>query len=75
MCNHISDCSIGQLIWPLSERDRNNGGGGTYFLPDEVLCDGSLVSVHTCFFYSDEGNSSNRSFRLHEYISLQKLLG
>ena len=58
------DCSVGQLIWPLSERDRINGGGGTYLLPDEVLCNGNLVSLHTCFFYNDEGNRNNNNFRL-----------
>ena len=36
--------------------DRIDGGDGTHFLPDEVSCNGSLVSVHTCFFYNDEGN-------------------
>ena len=65
--SHISDpqdCSVGQLIWPLSERDRIDGGGGTYLLPDEVSCNGNLVSVHTCFFYNDEGNTSYNHFRL-----------
>ena len=65
--SHISDpqdCSLGQLIWPLSESNRINGGSGTYFLPDKVSCNGSLVSVHTCFFYNDEGNSSFNDFRL-----------
>ena len=36
----------------------------TYFLPDNVSCNGSLVSVHTCFFYNDGGNSSINDFRL-----------
>ena len=61
--SHISDpqdCSLGQLIRPLNESNRINGGGGTYFLPDEVSCSGSLVSVHTCFFYNDEGNNRFR---------------
>ena len=59
------NCSVGQLRWPLSESDRINGGGrGTYFLPDEVSCNGSLVSVHTCFFYNDGGNNRNNDFRL-----------
>ena len=58
------NCSIGRLIWPLNDSDRINGGGGTYFLPDEVSCNGNLVSVHTCFFYIDGGNSSNNVFRL-----------
>ena len=65
--SHISDpqdCSIGQLIWPLNESDRIDSGGGAYLLPDEVLCNGSLVSVHTCFFYNDEGNKNNNNFRL-----------
>ena len=57
-------CFLGQLMRPLSESNRINGGGGTYLLPDEVSCNGSLVSVHTCFFYNDEGNSSNNNFRL-----------
>ena len=43
MCNHISDCSIGQLIWPLSESDRINGGGGAYLLP-AALFQYTLVS-------------------------------
>ena len=54
------DCSLGQLIRPLNESNRINGGGGTYLLPDEVSCSGSLVSVHTCFFYNDEGNNRFR---------------
>ena len=59
------NCSVGQLRWPLSESDRINGGGrGTYFLPDEVSCNGSLESVHTCFFYNDGGNSNRNDFRL-----------
>ena len=65
--SHISDpqdCSLGQLIRPLNESNRINGGGGTYFLPDEVSCSGSVVSVHTCFFYNDEGNNNNNNFRL-----------
>ena len=41
-----------------------DGGGGTYFLPDEVSCNGRLMSVHTCFFYNDGGNNSNNNFRL-----------
>ena len=69
------DCSLGQLIWPLSERDRINGGGGTYFLPDEVSCNGSLVSVHTCFFYNDEGNTSNNNFRLRVGVFRQNVMG
>ena len=58
-------CSIGQLKWPLNESDRINGGGGTYFLPDEVSCNGKLVSVQTCFFYNDGGNRNKKNFRLH----------
>ena len=58
------DCSVGQLICPLSESNRINGGGGTYFLPDEVLCNGNLVSLHTCFFYNDEGDRNNNNFQL-----------
>ena len=42
-----------------------DGGGGTYFLPDKVSCNGRLVSVHTCFFYNDGGNNSNNDFQLH----------
>ena len=58
-------CSVGQLIWPLNESNKiNRGGRGTYFLPDKVSCNGRLVSLHTCFFYNDEGNSSNNDFRL-----------
>ena len=53
------------MRWHLSDSDRIDGGGGTYFLPDKVSCNGRLVSVHTCFFYNDEGNSSNNDFRLH----------
>ena len=70
MCNCITPlsdlqgCSIGQLIWPLNESNKINRGGGTYFLPDKVSCNGRLVSLHTCFFYNDEGNSSNNDFRL-----------
>ena len=63
--SHISDpqhCSLGQLIWPLNESNRIDGGGGTYLLPDEVSCNGNLVSVHTCFFYNDEGNASFNDF-------------
>ena len=69
MCNpipHILDpceCSLGQLKWPLNESDRLNSGG-TYLLPDEVSCNGSLVSLHTCFFYNDKGTSSNNDFQL-----------
>ena len=37
---------------------------GTYFLPDEVSCNGSVVSVHTCFFYNDEGNKNKNNFQL-----------
>ena len=58
------DCSIGQIIWPLNESDRSNSRFGTYFLPDEVSCNGRLVSVHTCFFYNDKGNRNNNDFRL-----------
>ena len=58
------DCSLGRLIRPLNESNRINGGGGTYFLPDKVSCNGSIVSVHTCFFYNDEGNKNNNKFRL-----------
>ena len=58
------DRSVGRLIWPLSESNRINGGDGTYFLPNEVSCSGSIVSVHTCFFYNDEGNKNNNNFRL-----------
>ena len=53
------------MKWPLSDSDRINSGGGTYFLPDEVSCNGRLVSVQTCFFYNDGGNNSNNDFRLH----------
>ena len=66
MCNTILDpwdCSLGQLKQSLNESDRINSGG-TYLLPDEVSCNGNLVSLHTCFFYNDEGNSSNNDFRL-----------
>ena len=66
MCNTVLgpwDCSLGQLKRYLNERDRLNSGG-TYLLPDEVSCNGNLVSLHTCFFYNDEGNSSNNDFRL-----------
>ena len=59
------DCSIGHLRWPLSDSDRIDSGGGTYFLPDEVLCNGRLASVHTCFFYNDGGNNRKKLFRLH----------
>ena len=69
------DCSLGQLIWPLSESNRINGGGGTYLLPDEVSCIGSLVSVHTCFFYNDEGNTSNNNFRLRVGVFRQNVMG
>ena len=62
------DCSLGQLIWPLSESNRINGGGGTYLLPDEVLCNGSVVSVQICFFYNDEGNKNNNNFRLRVQV-------
>ena len=58
------DCSVGQLKWPLNESNRINSRVGTYFLPDEVSCNGRLVSVHTCFFYNDGRNSSNNNFRL-----------
>ena len=58
------DCSVGQLKWPLNESNKINSRAGTYFLPDEVSCNGRLVSVHTCFFYNDEGNSNNNNFRL-----------
>ena len=51
-------------MWSLSESNRIDGGGGTYLLPDEVSCSGSLVSLHTCFFYNDEGNKNNNNFRL-----------
>ena len=66
MCNTILDswdCSLGQLKRYLNERDRLNSGG-TYLLPDEVSCNGNLVSLHTCFFFNDEGNSNNNDFRL-----------
>ena len=66
MCNTILDpwdCSLGQLKRYLNESDRINSGG-TYLLPDEVSCNGNLVSLHTCFFYNDEGNSNNNDFRL-----------
>ena len=58
------DCSIGQIIWPLDESNRINSRFGTYFLPDEVSCNGRLVSVHTCFFYNDKGNRNNTDFKL-----------
>lgn len=58
------DCSIGQLKWPLNESNRINGGSGTYLLPDEVSCNGKLVSVQTCFFYNDGRNKSKKNFRL-----------
>ena len=58
------DCSVGQLIRHLNESNRIDGSRGTYFLPDEVSCNGRLVSVHTCFFYNDGGNNSNNDFRL-----------
>ena len=57
-------CSLGQLVCPLDESDRLSVRG-TYFLPDEVSCNGSLVSVYTCFFYSDAGNMSNTTFQFH----------
>ena len=37
--------------------------GGTYLLPDEVPCNGSLVSVYSCFFYNDAGDISNTDFQ------------
>ena len=58
------DCSVGQLKWPLNESNRINGGNGTYLLPDEVSCNGKLVSVQTCFFYNDGGNKTKKNFRL-----------
>ena len=58
------DCSVGQLKWPLNESNRINGGSGTYLLPDEVSCNGKLVSVQTCFFYNDGRNKSKKNFRL-----------
>ena len=67
MLSHISDpqnCSVGRLIRPLNESNRINGGSGTYFLPDEILCSGSVVSVRTCFFYNDEGNTNINVFQL-----------
>ena len=66
------DCSIGQLKWPLKESDRMKRGGGTYFLPDKVSCKGRLVSVHTYFFYNDEGNSSNSGFWLRVGVFRRK---
>ena len=68
------DCSIGQLRWPLNESNRINGGGGTYFLPDEVSCNGSLVSVHTCFFYNDGGNNRKKRFRLRVGVFRQNIM-
>ena len=63
------------MKWPLNESDRIDGGGGTYFLPDNVSCNGRLVSVHTCFFYNDEGNSNNNDFRLRVGVFRLNLMG
>ena len=52
------------IKYHLVSCDRINGGGGTYFVPNGVLCNGSVVSVQTCFFYNDEGNRNNNNFRL-----------
>ena len=59
---------------PLNESDRIDGGGGTYFLPDNVLCNGSLVSVHTCFFYNDGGNKNQKKFRLRVGVFRQNVM-
>ena len=56
----------------LSESDRIDGGGGTYFLPDNVSYNGRLVSVHTCFFYNDNGNKKHKKFRLRVGVFRQK---
>ena len=56
-------CSLGRLIWPLDERDKPLFNGGTFLLPDEVSCNGTLVSVHACFFYYD-GGTNNTEFRM-----------
>ena len=60
---------------PLNDSDRINGGGGTYFLPDEVSCNGSIVSVHTCFFYNDGGNSNRNNFTLRVGVFRLNLTG
>ena len=51
-------------MWPLSESNRIDSGGGTYLLPGKVSCSGCFVSVHICFFYNDKGNRSHTKFRL-----------
>ena len=52
----------------LNEEDRLEAGG-IYFLPEPVNCNGTLVSWHSCFFYSnlqpdaDEYRMSLRVYR------------
>ena len=64
----LDDCSIGEVDRELNEDDRLEVGG-VYFLPQPANCSGTLVSWHTCFFYSnlqpgaDEYRMSLRIYR------------
>ena len=64
----LDDCSIGEVDRELKEDDRLEVGG-VYFLPQPANCSGTLVSWHTCVFYSnlqpgaDEYRMSLRVYR------------
>ena len=63
----LDDCSVGEVDRELNEDDRLEVGG-IYFLPEPVNCNGTLVSWHTCYFYSNlqpDADSYRMSLRVY----------
>ena len=58
-----NDCSVGEVKSQLSEDERLDTAG-LYILLEEVQCNGSLVSWHTCGFFNPMENENASSFGL-----------